>query len=178
MSGSQKDLWSDNPNAPRISHSLYIAEKANFAGVSLGIASYGIPTIIRPAPPPLTSSVRSIIPGIVVILFFQCMSALLNPVDSTRGGIKWSLVAYTVIMFSIVTLSTAMGLDLQSVSYISNREFPGVEGELPPGPAGYQNLLILEAISIIPSITFFLNNWLADGFLVNYVKPTFLICLT
>jgi hypothetical protein len=106
------------------------------------------------------------------------MSALLGPIGSKWQGIKWSLVAYTVVMFAIVTLSTAVGLDLQSVSYVDNREFPGVDGELPPGPAGYQNFIILEAVSTIPSITFFLNNWLADGFLVNCVKPMLPRCLT
>lgn len=95
------------------------------------------------------------------------MSALLNPVDSTRGGIRWPLVAYTFVMFSIVTLSNAIGLDIRSVSYVDNREFPGVDWELPPGPVGYENLIVYEAISVLPSITFFVNNWLADGFLVN-----------
>lgn len=126
----------------------------------------------------LTSFGCSIILGVVIVLFFQCMSALLNPVNSTRGGIKWPLVAYTVVMFSIVTLSNAIGLDIRSISYIDNREFPGVDGELPPGPVGYENLIIFEAISILPSITFFLNNWLADGFLVSRVKLMSPRCLT
>jgi hypothetical protein len=168
MADPQTGLWSDSPNAPQISRALYLVEKANFAGISLGVISYGVPAC-RPSASVCTHF-GSFILGIIIVLFFQCMSALLNPVDGTRGRIKWPLVAYTVVVFSIVTLSNAIGLDVRSISYVDNREFPGIDGELPPGPAGYENLLTLEAI-ILPSVTFFLNNWLADGFLVNCIGP-------
>lgn len=103
--------------------------------------------------------------GIVVILFFQCMSALLNPADRTKG-IRWLLVAHTVTMFLFATISTAMDLDLQSTSNSDNREFPGAD-ELPPGPFGYNLLLFSNALNVIPHVMFLLNNLLADGLLVS-----------
>ena len=60
-----------------------------------------------------------------------------------------------------------MNLDIQSVSYIDNREFPGNDA-LPPGPLGYQYLIYSKAISIVPNLMFLLNNWLADGLLVSF----------
>lgn len=103
------------------------------------------------------------------MLFFQCMTALFNPVNRRREGIQWGLVAYTTAMFAIVTVFTAMNLDIQSISFIDNREFPGIVGILPPGPLGYQFLIYSKVISIVPNIMFLLNNWLADGFLVSPV---------
>ena len=101
------------------------------------------------------------------MLFFHCMAALLDPVNRRREGIKWGLVTYTVVMFSFVTVFTAMNLNVQSISFIDNREFPGVEGVLPPGPLGYQFFIYSRALSVIPNVMFLLNNWLADGLLVG-----------
>jgi hypothetical protein len=125
--------WSDNPNAPKIPYDLYFEEKANFAGILIGSILYGT----RKAPPPTRPSIRAhlfvrFILGILIVLFFQCMAALFNPANRRREGIKWGLVSYTVVMFSFVTVFTAMNLNIQSISYIDNREFPGVEGVLPP----------------------------------------------
>ena len=64
------------------------------------------------------------------------MNALLDPASRKNGGIRWWLVAHTVAMFSLVTIHTAVELDLQSVAFIDNSEFPG-NGVLPPGPYGY-----------------------------------------
>lgn len=83
------------------------------------------------------SSFYSIILGVVTLPFFQCIGRLLDSSNCTRGGIKWGLIAYTAAMFSFVMIFTAMNLNHQSVSYIDNREFPGVRGELVPGPLGY-----------------------------------------
>ena len=94
------------------------------------------------------------------------MGAPFNPANRTKGGIRWGLVAHTVAMFSFVTISTAMNLDIQSFSYIDNREFPG-NGGMPPGPLGYQFLIHSKATSVVPSIMFILNQWLADGLLVS-----------
>ena len=74
-------------------------------------------------------------------------------------------MAYIVTTFSFVTIFTMMNLDIQFVSYIDNREFPGND-VLPLGPLGYQHLIYSKAISIFPNLTFLLNNWLADGLLV------------
>ena len=93
---------------------------------------------------------------------------MVDPLDRTRG-VKWGIIAYTTAMFSFVTIFTAMNLDLQSISYIDNREFPGIRGALVSGPFGYQVFIYSEAINVVPFLMFFLNQWLADGFLVSAV---------
>ena len=100
------------------------------------------------------------------------MGAFFNPVNRTRGRIKWELVAHTTAMFSFVTISTALNLDIQSFAYIGNREFPGNDA-IPPGPLGYQFLIYSKAISVVPSIMFILNQWLADGLLVRIARASF-----
>ena len=94
------------------------------------------------------------------------MAALLDPVHR-KGRTKWGLVSYTVVMFSLVTVLTAMFAHIQSISYIDNRDFPGIEGVVPPGPLGYKTTLFPSALGIIPNVTFNLSNWLADGLLVS-----------
>lgn len=105
--------------------------------------------------------------GILTVLFFQCMAALFNPVNPRREGIRWGLVTYTVAMFSFVTVLAGMGLHIMSICYIDNREFPGIGGNSLPGPIGYQYFIRQTALSITPSLMFFLNNWLADCLLVG-----------
>ena len=95
------------------------------------------------------------------------MAALLDPVNRKRERIKWGLVAYTVAMFSIVTAQTAIDLHIQSIGYIDNREFPGIEAQVPPGPIGYQIFISRKVLPILSRVTFFLNAWLADGLLVS-----------
>ena len=72
-------------------------------------------------------------------------------------------------MFSFVTVYTAMYLNLQSISFIGNREYTytGANVDFPPGPFGYQHLIYNKAISFVPHIAFMLNTWLADGLLVG-----------
>ena len=72
-------------------------------------------------------------------------------------------------MFSVVTVFTAMNLDLQSISYIDNREFPGVDQVFPPGPLGYQWFIYSKPLTVVTNLMFLLNNWLADGFLVGFL---------
>ena len=108
-----------------------------------------------------------LIPGIVIVLFFSCIAALLDPVQRRREGIKWGLVSYTTVMFAFVTVFTAMNLNVQSIAFIDNREFPGIEGVVPPGPLGYQWFIYSRALSVTPNVMFLLNNWLADGLLVG-----------
>ena len=121
---------------------------------------------INVSPSALTLFVRFIL-GIVVVLFFKCIAALFNPVY--RGGerIKWGLVSYTAVAFSIVTVGTAVYLNTRSISYLNNREFPGVEGTLPPGPLAYQLFITPGAFGTVPLVSSTLNNWLADGLLVS-----------
>ena len=72
-----------------------------------------------------------------------------------------------MVMFSVVTIGTAMQFDVRSVSYVDNREYPGVEGVIPSGPIGYQWLISPKATGVIQDVTFALSNWLADGLLVS-----------
>lgn len=102
------------------------------------------------------------------------MSALFNPVNRMRAATKWGLAAHTTAMFLFASIAVTMAFHLQFISGIDNREFPGVDGVLPPGPFGYKSLVYSEAITIVPNVMFPLNQWLADGLLVSYVSnPTF-----
>lgn len=101
------------------------------------------------------------------MLFFKCMAALLKPLNRRDEGVKWGLVSFTVVMFSLATVHTAMDLNLLSISYINNRDFPGVKSVLYPGPYGYTESIYFKAINVIPNATFPLSNWLADGLLVS-----------
>lgn len=143
--------WSDNPYAPRVPYWEYLGEKTNFAGFLIGAIFYGI----------------------VITLFFQCMGALLNPANHIRGGIKWGLVAHSVAMFAFVTVFTALNLDLQSISYIDNRDYPGDSFMFPPGPLGYQFLVYSKPISLVPTIMFHLNTCLVDGLLLYRCYVTY-----
>jgi len=127
---------------------------------------YGMYKTRQSTRPLICAHFRFII-GIVIVMFFQCMAGLLSPLHYRRDGVKWGVISYTLAIFSSVTVSTAMTLNIESISYIDNRNFPGVEGILPPGPYGFRTSIYSDALSIPPNVMFFLNNWLADGFLVS-----------
>lgn len=167
MSDSQKRPWSSNPNAPKIPYDLYFREKANFAGLFIGPILYGAHEAPPTGMPIHAHPTRSSILGIVIVLFFRCMAALLNPVNRRGEGIKWGLISHTMVTFSVATTLTGMQLGILSICYINNRQFPGVEGVIPPGPLGYQWVIYSEALGIAANLMFFLNNWLADGLLVS-----------
>jgi hypothetical protein len=101
------------------------------------------------------------------------MSALLEPVNRARGGVKWGLVAHTIAMFSFVTIYTTMTLNIQSISFINNREFPGTSDDRarPPGPLGYQWLIYSTPVATVPTSMIVLNNWLTDGLLASVYRP-------
>ena len=105
--------------------------------------------------------------GIVIILFFRCARALLDPLNPTRGGIKWLLVAHTVAIFLFATVFTAIGLDILSDSYIDNREASSATET--PGPLGYLQSAYSTPIGIVSTVMFLLNNLLVDGLLVCFV---------
>ena len=94
------------------------------------------------------------------------MRAQINP-PSRMTNVRWVVVAHTVATFSIVTVNTAMSLNIQFLSHIDNREFPGTDGVPNPGPLGYQSFIYSKPISIAPYTMFFLNNWLVDGLQVS-----------
>jgi hypothetical protein len=102
------------------------------------------------------------------------MNALLDPVNRARGGVKWGLVAHTAAMFSFLTIYTAMNLNIQSLSFIDNREFAGTSADvvIPHGPIGYQWFIRSHSIGIAPTPMLMLVSWLADGLLVSVSKPT------
>ena len=109
----------------------------------------------------------SVILGVVIMLFFQCIVALLNPVHRRGEGIKWWLVSHTMAMFSFATVYTAMNLNLQSNSFIDHREgYITIPPLSTSGPLDYQSDMRQAAPGLIPNIMFSLNNWLADGLLV------------
>ena len=66
---------------------------------------------IRPSSP----HIGLIALGIIIVLFFQCMSALLDPVNRTKGEINWKFMAHTAAMFSFATIYIAMNLNIQSI---------------------------------------------------------------
>ena len=166
MDGSPEQPWSDGSNTLGIPYPVYVSEKANFSGFLISAMLYGAP--VHASVDPRSLPIQSTVTGIVVGLFFQCLGALLNPANNTRDGVRWGLAAHVTIMFPLATINNAMSLDVQSVSYIDGREVPGVYGVLPPGPFGYQFLIFAEPISVVPTVMFLLNNWLADGFLVSF----------
>ena len=170
---SEWRLWSDNLNAPMIPYFQYVEEKITFAGTLIGSILCGTRTTLSPPTSVYLWALRSIIPGIVVALFFKCIAALLNPVYLRGGGVKWGFVSYTVAMFSFATVFTAVNLILQSNSYIDNREFmPSweISGPAPYsyGPFEYQSdTSCPRAFGFIPGLMLLFNYWLADGLLVS-----------
>ena len=94
------------------------------------------------------------------------MFALLDPINRKKGGIKWPLVVHTVVMFSFVTIFTAQGIWVQSVSYIDDRDFDG-DHKLIPGPFSYELLALNDGVGLFPTILIYVNTWLADGLLVS-----------
>ena len=171
-----QENWSDNPNAPKISHTVHFSEKAWVAGNLISSILYGtcrahlrkhlfVPTLFGL----LTIS------GIIIMLFFQCMAAFFNPVHRRGEPIKWGLVTYTVVMLLVVTVGTAAQLDVQSISFVNNREFPGIEDVLPPGPYGYQRFVNPIPVSTVRDVMFVLGNWLADGLLVSCLSGAALL---
>ena len=99
------------------------------------------------------------------MLFFQCITALLNHAHRREEGIKWWPVFYTVAMFSFVTLYTAINLHIQSNSFIDHRG--GISSAPGSWPLNYQVRIRETALGLAPNVMFNLNNWLADGLLVG-----------
>ena len=163
MSDSQQKPWTDHLNAPKIPYGLYVREKEGFAGNLIGSILYGTHEDSR-----LHACLScSLCLGMVIVVFLQCITALFDRFHRRGEPIKWGLVSYTVVMFSVATVCAGTNLHNESVSYIDNREFPGIGGVLPPGPLGYQKFVDPKAIVVVPNLMFFLNNWLADGLLVS-----------
>jgi len=141
----------------------YTAEKATLAGSFIASILYGTTahTFVH------SRSLRLFfVLGVLTILFFRSIAALLNPVHR-REGIKWRVVLYTVAMFSFATVYTMMDHRNKSNMFIDHR--PGVQIGVYTysGPLIYQTLLRKKVLGLIPNLMFALNNWLADGLLVS-----------
>ena len=114
--------------------------------------------------PPLRAHFLPLAPRILIVLSFQCMAALFNPVHRRWNGIRWGVVSYTAVMFSAMTVQTTMNLQILSICYIDNRKFLG-KGALGPGPYGYFMSIYTEALNdVIPNVMFPLSNRSSDGF--------------
>ena len=164
MSSPSKNIWSNNPNAPQITPLRYRWEKAIACGVFITAILYGM-VADNLGLPLLAMYFLPFNSGIIIVLFYRCMAALLGPVNR-RKGVEWGLVAHTLAMFSFLTTNVCMNLDLQSISYVDNREFPGVSA-MGPGPFAYQyDYLSSDPMNTVPETLFLFNTWLADGLLV------------
>ena len=158
MSNSQGKPWSDNPNAPKISPNLYLDEKVDFAGILVASIFYGMPKPPLPRRPSTRVQSVRFIPGMIIVVFFRRMTALFNPVYRKGEPIKpWWLVCYTVVWFSLATVLMGVNIDLLSIAYIDNREFPGFDGNLPPGPYGYQLFTTLGVLNVTTNVMFVLS---------------------
>jgi hypothetical protein len=80
---------------------------------------------------------------------------------------KWTLVAHTSAIFSLVTVYMAISFNILSVSYVDNREFPGADAAAPPGPLGHQFYTDFEAENVVRTLAYVLSSLLADGLLVR-----------
>ena len=103
----------------------------------------------------------------LIVLFFKCMTALLSLTYRRGEGIKWGLVSYTVVMFALATVLTGMDLDIQSISYVDNRDYSSIDGSTGFGPFGYFLSIYFKPINVIPSAAYIFGGWLADGLLVG-----------
>ena len=75
-------------------------------------------------------------------------------------------MAHTVALFSVATTSFVAGIYLFPISYIDDREFPGVDGGT-PGPFGYVYLPRFLAVRCVSDASVLVNQWLVDGLLVS-----------
>ena len=107
----------------------------------------------------------------LVVLYFQAITALVNPLYREGQSVKWGFVGYSTVLFGLATTFTAMRVRLQQLAYIDNREFPGlpygVPDTIPPGPIGWSLLMYSKPLAIVPNVCFIIANWMADGLLVS-----------
>ena len=108
--------------------------------------------------------------GIAVALFFQCIGALINPVNTTRKSVKWGLAAHTTALFLFLTARITIDQYTASTEYIDNRDFSDADELFPPGPIGYDvALFTIGPFGNVYPALFPLNQWLADGLLVSSI---------
>ena len=87
-----------------------------------------------------------------------------------RRSVKLGLVIYTVALFSLITISLAVGRDMFSTVFIDIRHFPGTE-EYPPGPIGGRTIFSTDPAHVtLVGFPGFVNQWLSDGLLVSSIS--------
>jgi hypothetical protein len=169
MSDPGEAPYSDNPNAAQIPDWLHLQERNDFIGVLVGTVLYGTFSLPWVCSFVLTLHPRPVTKGITITLFFQCISALLNPANRMKRGTKWGLMAHTVTQFSLATTGAVISRNILSNSFVDNREFPGND-KAPPGAYGYKHLLLLDTVGTFYNTLLPFNQWLADGLLVSSVS--------
>jgi len=103
----------------------------------------------------------------VIVLYLECAVAISKPPINRRMGRRWGLLAYTTFLLILGTIYTVCNLRVRQLSYIDNREFPGKEPTLPPGPIGYTLFSQSKPTSMLAAGSFAMANWMADGLLVS-----------
>ena len=87
MPDSQEQSWSDDPNAPKITHYLYFREKAGFAGYLIGSILYGTLKVPPPMRPPIRAHfVRSVCTRGSHRAVLQMYSRTVYPYPPQRGA--------------------------------------------------------------------------------------------
>ncbi|KAL4261200.1 hypothetical protein AB1N83_006841, partial [Pleurotus pulmonarius] len=121
---------------------ILLLERADFVGVGMSQMLYGI----------------------TIVLFFQCMIALLNQ-RQRHPIVTYNpfLAGYTFLLFSFNTVFVAMNMHNSRLAYIDHDDFPG-------GPALFTLSRYSTAIAVVPNAAFILSNWLADGLLLYRTK--------
>ena len=104
------------------------------------------------------------------------MVALLSSGDRAKRDVRWGLVAYTMALFSFLTIALGIDLYLDRTLFIDNREFPGNDIS-PPGPLGYSDSITYDVINLVYFILYPLTQWLNDGFLVCSTSNTVVLVL-
>ena len=139
--------------------------------LSLGFSSAQYPMVRSPMYPPIHAYLAwsTHFLGIMVALFFQCMSVLLWPDNPIKRGVKWALIIHAVLVFSFSITPIGIDLNHMSAMYIGNREYPGSD-VYPPGPIGYDDVVNTNLTFSVYSLFFPLNQWLADGLLVGPIS--------
>ena len=101
------------------------------------------------------------------MVFFRCMAGLFDPVHRRGEPVKWGIVSYTAVMFFLTTVLIAVNFDINSVSFIDNRQFPG-------GPGEYLETVLPMSLNPVADAMAIFNSWLADGLLVCFLfDPAF-----
>ena len=63
--------------------------------------------------------IQPVMLGAVIILFFQCVGALLDPVNKIRS-VKWALVTHTAALFLFLTIPMAADIWIPSTEFIDH----------------------------------------------------------